>query len=57
MGQKVSQKTLDAYKLLGKPHPRSPSGRHYTLAEAAREGGVLYMTLYYHDKKQKQAAK
>lgn len=56
MGQKVSQKTLDAYKLIGKPHPRSPSGRHYTLAEAARESGVLYMTLYYHDKKQKTSS-
>lgn len=57
MARKVDQKTLDAYELLSKPHPLSPSGQPYSVMEAAKETGVLYITLYRHAKKQKQAAK
>lgn len=57
MARKVDQKTLEAYALVGKPHPLSPSGQPYTVMEAAKEMGVQYMTLYRHAKKQKQAAK
>lgn len=57
MPRPVSEKTHRAYALLSTPHPRSPSGQPYTIAEAAREAGVTLSCLYYHVNKQKQADK
>lgn len=57
MARPVQQKTLDAYELLSKPHPLSPSGQRYTMREAAEKLGVRYNTLVQHVLKQKQAAK
>lgn len=57
MARPVKKETLKAYELLSTPHPRSPSGQPYTMAEAAREAGITLSTMYYHVNKQKQAAK
>jgi len=57
MARPVKQETVKAYMLLSTPHPRSPSGQPYTMAEAAREAGIALGTLYYHANKQKHLAK
>ena len=57
MGRPVDKRTLEAYELLSKPHPLSPSGMPHTVKEAAEKAGVRYNTLVQHVLKQKRAAK